>query len=179
MNLIRTALRRASFVKTIIKPTDKVLEIGVLRGQFSEKLLDANPKELVLIDCWKVFSADVFCDYLTFTSKHWDKMHDKVKAKFEKHSNVSIDRNMSADAVSNYADNSIDFIYIDANHAYEYVKEDLALWFPKVKIGGWIGGHDYNLKDDVEKAVKEFFADKQGTVIITSDMPSSYFYNKI
>jgi hypothetical protein len=37
----------------------------------------------------------------------------------------------------------LDFIYIDANHAYDFVKEDIECWYPKVKPGGWVMGHDY------------------------------------
>ena len=141
--------------------------------------MECNPQSLFLIDCWKLFSQDIFGDYKTFTSAHWDKMHDKVKEKFKSNNNVTIDRNMSSEAIGNYQDNSLDFVYIDANHKYEFVKEDLEMWYPKVKVGGWIGGHDFNLKIHVEKAVTEFFSDKKGTVIVTNEMPSSYFYNKI
>ena len=52
----------------------------------------------------------------------------------------------------------LDFVYIDGNHRYEYVKEDIELYFPKVKIGGVIGGHDFK-KDEpgVIRAVFEKF----------------------
>jgi hypothetical protein len=55
---------------------------------------------------------------------------------------------------------SFDFIYIDANHSYEEVREDLRLWFPKVKLGGIIGGHDYGFSafPGVKQAVDEFCA---------------------
>jgi hypothetical protein len=49
-----------------------------------------------------------------------------------------------------FHDSSLDFIYIDANHSYDFVKEDLELWYPKVKPGGWVMGHDY-LKLDWEQ----------------------------
>jgi hypothetical protein len=42
-----------------------------------------------------------------------------------------------------FADESLDVVYIDANHAYDFVKQDIELWYPKVKKGGYIGGHDY------------------------------------
>jgi hypothetical protein len=42
-----------------------------------------------------------------------------------------------------FLDNSLDFVYIDANHAYDFVKEDIELWYPKVKKGGYLCGHDY------------------------------------
>jgi cephalosporin hydroxylase len=42
-----------------------------------------------------------------------------------------------------FENNSLDFVYIDANHAYNYVVQDIELWYPKVKKGGYLCGHDY------------------------------------
>lgn len=52
-------------------------------------------------------------------------------------------RKWSVDGTDDVPDNSLDFIFIDANHNYEYVAEDIKVWTPKVKLGGIIGGHDY------------------------------------
>ncbi len=63
----------------------------------------------------------------------------------------------SKEAVKEFKDESLDFVYIDANHNYEFVKEDIELWYPKVKIGGIIGGHDYGPHESgVAKAVDEW-----------------------
>lgn len=62
----------------------------------------------------------------------------------------------STEASKMYEDGSLDFVYIDADHSYESVKEDIAHWLPKVKSGGTIAGHDYN-NPDVYKAVNESF----------------------
>jgi hypothetical protein len=56
---------------------------------------------------------------------------------------VIIDRNLSTDAVQNYEDETFDFIYIDACHLYESVLWDMENYFPKLKKGGILGGHDY------------------------------------
>lgn len=60
-----------------------------------------------------------------------------------------------------YSDNSLDFVFIDAAHDYESVKKDINSWFPKIKEGGIIAGHDYGWSDDVKKAVDEFFENKE------------------
>jgi len=52
-------------------------------------------------------------------------------------------RALSEDVVDTFADGSLDFIYIDGNHAYEYVKRDIEIWWPKLKKGGLFSGHDY------------------------------------
>ena len=62
-----------------------------------------------------------------------------------------------------YADESLDFVFIDASHDYENVKADLIAWYPKVKKGGIISGHDYLGEYEwpgVYKAVNEFFSGK-------------------
>jgi len=56
-----------------------------------------------------------------------------------------------------YKDKSLDFVFIDANHSYDSVINDLNAWFPKVKSGGHIAGHDYATDRDVRVAVQNFF----------------------
>ena len=57
------------------------------------------------------------------------------------------------------------FIYFDTDHSYEYLSKELKVWYPKVKMGGVLAGHDYS--GDVERAVKEFFAEDVGSVFGT------------
>lgn len=66
----------------------------------------------------------------------------------------------SVDAARLYQDHSLEFVYIDASHDYQSVKEDILTWFNKVKIGGIIGGDDYGWKG-VEMAVKELIPGAQ------------------
>jgi predicted O-methyltransferase YrrM len=60
---------------------------------------------------------------------------------------------------NNFTDGSLDFVYIDANHSYEYAKRDILSWLPKVKKGGILAGHDYYMLEsngnDVKTAVDE------------------------
>jgi hypothetical protein len=57
-------------------------------------------------------------------------------------------------------DNSLDFVFIDADHSYEGCSADIAAWAPKVKPGGLVGGHDYDnprlVGNGVKKAVDEY-----------------------
>lgn len=74
----------------------------------------------------------------------------------------------SIEAAKTFADNSVDFIYIDGAHEYDDVKADILAWWPKVKVGGIISGDDYGIGNhpDVQKAVDEIFpsAKKEGVV---------------
>ena len=71
--------------------------------------------------------------------------------------NITHIEDYSYNVVNQFKDESIDFIYIDANHSYESVKKDLELYLPKLKQNGWIGGHDYNKNQwpGVVKAINE------------------------
>lgn len=60
----------------------------------------------------------------------------------------------SIEASKLYKDNSLDFVFIDACHYYDCVKEDIEHWLPKVKNNGIISGHDIH-SDDVKRAVLE------------------------
>jgi hypothetical protein len=55
-----------------------------------------------------------------------------------------------------YADSSLDFVFIDAEHKYEFVSKDIKAWLPKVKKGGIIAGHDYGW-EGVSRAINEIF----------------------
>lgn len=61
----------------------------------------------------------------------------------------------SVEAASLYADNSLDFVFIDAGHTYEDCFSDIQAWLPKVKAGGTLAGHDYGSSEGVRRAVKE------------------------
>lgn len=74
---------------------------------------------------------------------------------------ITIHKCLSIEAAKEFSDYSIDFLWIDAGHTYEDVMSDLIAWFPKLKLGGMIGGHDYTRDwPGVVKAVNNFFKDK-------------------
>lgn len=68
-------------------------------------------------------------------------------------------RENSFDAASFYDDESLDFVFIDADHTDFYFKKDLESWYPKVKKGGVIAGHDYDYPS-IRKNVELFFPNK-------------------
>ena len=67
----------------------------------------------------------------------------------------------SVEAAKDFQDNYFDYIYIDADHHYQPIKADLDAWYPKLKVGGVFGGHDYTLGCfGVLNAVNEFYGKK-------------------
>lgn len=68
----------------------------------------------------------------------------------------------SQEATRHVPDGWADFVFIDAGHSYEAVKADIAAWAPKVREGGWLGGHDYHpAHPGVIQAVDEAFPDRK------------------
>ena len=126
-------------------------EIGVLSGESSEKTLEImNMEKLYLIDIWAPYEEKgIIYDYTN--------EYEKVVEKFKDNKKVIIKKQTSLDASKDFKDESLDFVYIDACHDYEKVKEDLNIWFKKVKKGGMLCGDDCDIWwVDVMRAIKEF-----------------------
>jgi hypothetical protein len=141
-------------------------EIGVYEGRFSELILSiTRPKKLHLIDPWK-YEADPAYERSFYgkskghSQARMDGMYESVVKCF-KSKRVEIHRDASAACSSRFPDNYFDWIYIDGNHLYEFVKQDLESYFPKIKSGGIVAGDDYGRdpnrwdKDGVKRAVDE------------------------
>lgn len=140
-------------------------EIGVERGRNSENILkELNIEKLYLIDVWTYYEGI----YIVWSLQNYNQ----VRRKFRNDKRVEIIKDFSENAVNNIEDNSLDFVYIDANHKYEYVYQDIHLWFPKVKKGGLIGGHDICIPD-VIRAVREFCSYKD--IKFQTEIPDWYF----
>lgn len=128
------------------------IEIGVAKGYYSDKILNySNLKVLYSVDPWEEKPPNFFI----------------AKEKLEKYGTRSkIMRMTSKEASKHFTDKSLDFVYIDGDHSYEGVKQDIELWLPKTK--GILAGHDYD-REGVRQAVNECF-DKVN--VIPNETPS-------
>ncbi len=154
------------------------VEIGVGKGNHAQIIVDTTPlSKIYLIDCWE--STDENNSY--GDQKAQDDSFSFVLNRFKNNNRVSVMKEYSAKAASLFDDASLDFVYIDANHNYEFVKQDIAVWYPKVKVGGIFSGHDYSKnrsKAGVVKAVDEFCKDFGKTLYLSTDRcPSWYVFN--
>lgn len=137
-------------------------EVGVAGGRFSKFLAMYNPGcKIYSIDAWEVYPG-----YKDNESQ--DKMEElylearKRLAPF----NCQVIRDWSMSAVKRFEDGILDFVYIDSNHDYEHVKEDIREWSKKVKPGGIVAGHDYinglhGFTYGVKQAVNEWVEENQ------------------
>jgi len=129
-----------------IDRTMSACEIGSYAGSSSE-IIAQYVKELKCVDIWEEYILP------PEKGKIIEGEFDKVMTR---NPNVIKVKERSYIAASKIKNNSLDFVYIDADHSYESVKMDIASWLPKVKNGGVIAGHDYNW-GSVSKAVDEIF----------------------
>lgn len=115
-------------------------EIGVERGLYSEELCQHNPGvRLYCIDSWKAYHG--YRDHVS--QEKLDGFYEETQTRLLPYPRAVIFRDFSAIAADRFQDGELDFVYLDGNHALEYVIADLAAWTPKVRAGGMIAGHDF------------------------------------
>lgn len=177
------------FMLKSMPPNSICAEIGVLRGNFSRRILRiVEPTKLHLIDFWKVTTGDVYKDsplVLEQDQRKMDKNFEIVLECFRseiKSGQVSIEHGKSEEMLNKFEDNYFDWVYVDANHSYEFVKKDLEACYPKVKQGGFITGDDYGNEDEwwdenTTKAVDEFI--KKGFAKVIKVKNHQYILQKI
>jgi len=118
-------------------------EVGVEQGFYSEILCQANPKlHLYSIDPWTSSAYEPETTGVSKTEEQHLSIYEEAKKRLFPY-NCTIVRKMSLDALSDFEDNSLDFVYIDANHDFPNFINDLHQWTKKVRMGGIISGHDY------------------------------------
>ena len=152
-------------------------EIGVEQGVYSEVICQYATK-LYAIDAWQ--SYDDYRDHKR--QSKLDRFFRRTVNRLAPY-NVEIIRKFSRDAVKDFKDESLDFVYIDANHGYAYVYEDIHEWTKKVKKGGIVAGHDYVPNSDrpqyeVARAVNDYCAMHRKKIKLYKDdiSPSWMFY---
>lgn len=119
------------------------VEVGVFKAQFSKHLLKNWKGTLWMVDPWRAFEEGEGYVDASNHKRHQTAYLEAMQNIKGYESRAFMLRGLSLDMVSRFEDNSLDLVYIDGNHAYDWVKEDIELWWPKIKKGGTIAGHDY------------------------------------
>jgi predicted O-methyltransferase YrrM len=121
---------------------NKGVEVGTFKGEFASHILKNWSGKLYMVDIWKPVNSDEYVD-LTNNVYYLDAFKDtmeNIKGYEDRGFMLRMD---SKEASKLFNDESLDFVYIDANHTYDAVKEDLKCWYNKVRVGGVVMGHDY------------------------------------
>lgn len=101
----------------------------------------SDEKEIIAYS--KVNISNIYEDFLNSTNHLKD--------------NFEVIVSTSDKAASNFEDNTVDAIFIDAGHSFEAVLADIQAWYPKMKNGSIMSGHDYKAWEGVNKAFKAYF----------------------
>lgn len=114
-------------------------EIGVRRGGFSLALCQSIPGlNLLCVDPWHVYNTTPRLP----SQKMQDANYEITKENLKSY-NARLIKKLSMEAVGDVELESLDFVYIDGHHGYEYVKDDIEEWGKRVRPGGIISGDDY------------------------------------
>lgn len=166
MNLDLT--NRRTLIKSLPKDWKFGAEVGVRTGWFARYILTNTNMNLYCIDPWTQ-NPQLMTD--------WDEAYDMYLFLTEKFGNrVSTIRGWSPDVSINFADETLDFVYIDAEHTYDAVKLDIPAWWKKVRKGGIIAGHDYSTTNwpGVVQAVDEFAQQNNLKVFTTGILGNAF-----
>jgi len=164
----------AEFVKSKFDFPVLIAEVGVERGKNALDMLEnMSISQIFLVDDYLPYTDYLggFCP-ADIQEMVFKDMLERVKSFSDK---VTVVNESSLEVVSKFADNYFDFVYIDGNHNYESVKRDMAAWLPKVKVGGVLGGHDFDgrgvTREDVTMAVKDFCKENDLAFTVSGEPP--------
>ena len=149
-----TSQRELNFLHNVSKEMKTIVEIGSWKGRSTEAILSGTEAT--------VYAVDHFLGSKGEEEQHKEAKDDVVYNQFlanvGHHENLKVLRMSSEEAVKQFADKSVDMVFIDGEHTYEGVKKDIEMWLPKAKK--LICGHDYcDSWQGVKKAIEENFND--------------------
>ncbi len=127
-------------------PDGKIVEVGSWKGRSTAFLLveaynKSSDIEIYAVDTWLGSQEHGYEGMACIENGTlYEEFLANVKPVSHK---LKALRMTSMQGASLFADQSLDSVFIDAAHDYENVKMDILAWLPKVKPGGFIGGHDY------------------------------------
>jgi hypothetical protein len=192
LNILKNVNIREQITNLIKQMNEPIIcEVGVHKADNFKLLLCDNVKIAFGIDIWKNTENIGENDNLV-SQQELDTMYENVKKEFINDNRVKFIREFSTTASKQFEDEYFDFIYIDADHQYDAVLKDLRAWYPKLKKGGIIGGHDYIDGDltlklghvvrfGVVDAVADFRKEqniKDENFHLTREMYASYYFIK-
>ena len=129
-------------------------EIGVLKGDYANLISLQSISKLFLIDPW-ISIPDIPHRWHAVSQEEMDSYRLEVHDKFSNNDLVEILEEYSFDAVNNFEDNFFDWIYLDANHSYNHVIQDLQAWWKKLKPESYLCGNAY-IDSPVARNVLDF-----------------------
>lgn len=153
-------------------------EIGVSLGSHCKRILETTNVK-------KLYGIDPYINYndptnVMLSNNKFEIFYLRVVEKLSKFGQrFELIREYSLNATSHFADSQLDFIFLDANHTYNAVKEDLENWWPKIRPGGIMAGDDYATRHPgVPQAVNEFVQKNGLTLLLDKQQPRIWWIVK-
>ena len=173
------------------------LEVGVEKGKNAQTMFEIIPNlKLFGVDPYKQHPQASYAYHAAL--RNWDAQYlhncKRQCLKRMKGRNFTLLQGFSEDMVNRIKDNSLDFVYIDADHSYDFVMQDMILWGRKIKKGGIMSGHDYYYdKDESARRTKvtqaindytrvhniEFYITSEDHSVEKGDIYPSWFWVKL
>jgi len=165
------------------------VEVGSSHGEFADIILKKwQGAKLWLVDSWRHFEGVDDINNPDPNGQLNALAHCFMRI-YSYGDKVGIIRDLSVTSAELFQDGSLDFVYIDAAHDYQSVKQDIKAWYPKVKKGGIFAGHDYALQTivfdqnglykncviEVKPAVDEFAKEYNLEIKVTEDEYPSWW----
>jgi SAM-dependent methyltransferase len=176
-------------IKDHLGEIDTAIEIGTWRGDFANLLCHKlQPNKFYAIDPFALYEG--YTDKPDVNEFSNQKNLDDLAARTAKRisemlpdSRSVLLREMSCNAVTQFEDNSLDVVYVDADHKYEPVLADIRAWYAKVKPGGILCGDDYIEGSHIEKfgvieAVKDFATEHNLKFAVTGGPNPTWIFCK-
>lgn len=144
-------------LKHLIGDIDTAIEIGTQEGDYAHHICSSlDPKNFYAVDPFLLYEGYTdIPDFQYYTSQeNLDVLYNIANTNISgmlPDGRSKLIRDMSCNVSENFADNSLDFVYIDADHKYDSVLADIRAWWPKIKSGGILCGDDYT-----DSGVEEF-----------------------
>lgn len=176
-------------IKSHLGEINTAIEIGTWRGDFANIMCDKlKPNKFYAIDPYMLYEGYTDKpDQNEFANqRNLDMLADRaswrISAMLPEGRSVLL-REMSCNAIHQFEDNSLDVVYVDADHKYEPVLADIRAWYAKVKPGGILCGDDYIEGSHIEKfgvieAVKDFAAEMNLKFAVTNGPNPSWVFCK-
>lgn len=122
----------------------KICEIGSYRGVSSE-VFAIFCKTVFCVDIWDGNRNDLSAYNMPYTDKHPLSPEEEFDIMNQEYSNIIKLKAYSVDACQNFSNDTLDAIYIDGDHSFDGFTQDIKNWAPKVKLDGYVSGHDWSL----------------------------------
>ena len=140
------------------------VEIGVDTGDFTYILLSKTKISLYGIDCWMDDFGSNFRPgfFDPIGQNRMDTAIERLKEfgsdNLAREKRITLIKNTSVEEAACFGDNLFDFVYIDGDHSFEGIYNDLYSWINKVRVGGIIAGDDF--KDGINSGIKDYFGNQ-------------------